>query len=191
MIARKPRVWYPGAIYHVTARGNRKEAIFRDIVDYRTYLKYLRIVRNRYPFILHSYCLMKNHVHLQLETIHDPLHFIMRDFHSEYAMYFNRRYDLVGHVFQGRYKAQLIESDHYFLKVSQYIHLNPVRANLVEKPEDYIWSSYHSYITGKDNPNVDKQKTLYYFTKDRSRITYQQYVEEHMKENPFSNIQNL
>ncbi len=131
VMPRKRRVWFPGAIYHITARGNRRDAIFRDVIDYRMYLKLLRNVRNRYPFILHSYCLMQNHLHLQLETIDHPTHFIIRDLHTEYAIYFNRKYDLIGHVFQGRYGAKLILDDDYFLTVSKYIHLNPVKANIV------------------------------------------------------------
>ncbi|MED1204648.1 transposase [Heyndrickxia acidicola] len=167
---RKPRVWYPGATYHITARGVRKMDIFLDTLDFQTYLKYLLDVRARHPYTLHAYCLMNNHLHLQLETVKTPLDIIIKDLHSQYAIYFNKRYDAHGHVFQGRYGAEIIENYPYFLKVSSYIHLNPVAASMVKRPEDYRWSSYSAYIAAADtkNPYVSMEKTLSYFSAPHS-----------------------
>jgi putative transposase len=163
-LPRKPRIWYPGATYHITARGVRKMDIFLDTLDFQTYLKYLLDVRVRYPFTLHSFCLMNNHIHLQLETVKNPIDLIVKDLHSQYAIYFNKRYDANGHVFQGRYGAEIIENYPYFLKVSSYIHLNPVEAKIVERPEHYRWSSYSAYATGIKSPYVSTEKTLSYFS---------------------------
>lgn len=159
-MARKNRVWYPGAIYHITCRGNRKNTLFHDERDYKTYLYYLEKARRRYPFYLHAYCLMKNHVHLHLETIDDHIQYIMKKINSLYAIYFNKRYDLVGHVFQGRYKSEIIDSRSYFLKASRYIHLNPVKANIVKFPSDYKWSSCAAYEKDRADQHVNKERTL-------------------------------
>ncbi|MBD1383026.1 transposase [Metabacillus arenae] len=163
-MARKLRVWYPGAMYHITARGNRRNVLYYDDQDYLKYLSLLAVTRSNLPFLLHSYCLMPNHLHLQLETIDFPIQSIMHDIHSKYARYFNRRYDLVGHVFQGRYGAKLIDDRDYFMKVSRYIHLNPLEASIVDKLEEYKWSSYRSYMKlDPDNQYVNPEKTLSLF----------------------------
>jgi putative transposase len=152
---RQPRVWYPGAMYHIVARGNRRTAIFYDHADFQTYLAILEDVRRIMPFILHSYCLMTNHIHLQLETLHHHIQYIMKEMHSRYAD---------GHVFQGRYGARLIEADTYFLEVSRYIHRNPLEAKMVVNLGDYKWSSYSSYINLLQlNPHISHNKTLSYF----------------------------
>ncbi|MBB5173866.1 REP-associated tyrosine transposase [Texcoconibacillus texcoconensis] len=142
---RKRRVTAPGAIFHITSRGNRRDLIFIDERDYLRYLKLLERVQEVYPFYLHAYCLMPNHIHLLLETVDSPTSKIISNLHTRYAMYFNRRYDVDGHLFQGRYHAQLIDSLNYFLRVSKYIHLNPVTAKMVDFPEHYPWSSYPHY----------------------------------------------
>ncbi|SFB19547.1 MULTISPECIES: transposase [unclassified Bacillus (in: firmicutes)] len=160
---RQLRVWYPGAIYHIVARGNRRAAIFIDKQDYLEYLRILEDVRSMYPFLLHSYCLMTNHIHLQLETTLYHIQYIMKELHSRYAVYLNIRLKIEGHVFQGRYGARLIETSDYFLEVSRYIHRNPFEAKMVRKLEDYKWSSYSSYVTPHINPHVYKDKTLSYF----------------------------
>jgi putative transposase len=109
-MSRKLRIWYPGATHHITARGNKRSPLFFDETDYLTYLHILEDVRSIYPFVLHSYCLMTNHIHLQLETIHHHIQYIMKTLHSRYAVYLNQRMKTDGHIFQGRYKAELIET---------------------------------------------------------------------------------
>jgi putative transposase len=180
-MSRKLRVWYPGATYHITARGNKRSPLFFDETDYLTYLHILEDVRSIYPFILHSYCLMTNHIHLQLETIHHHIQYIMKTLHSRYAVYLNQRLNTDGHIFQGRYKAELIESSEYFLEVSRYIHRNPTQAKMVERSEDYPWSSYPSYISYALNPHTDHTKTYSYFT-EPVHLNYQSYVENKLEQ---------
>ncbi|CAM3982128.1 transposase [Mesobacillus zeae] len=162
-MGRRHRVWYPGATYHITARGNRRAVIFDEAEDYNKYLMILEDVRSTQPFVLHSYCLMTNHLHLQMETLKDPIQSIMKDIQSRYAIYFNQKFDLDGHLFQGRYGAQIIENTDYFLTVSRYIHRNPLEPGLVEDMADYPWSSFSSYIHGQNNPHIDPSKTYSYF----------------------------
>jgi putative transposase len=175
-VSRKHRIWFPGAIYHITNRGNRRSSIFYDNFDHEAYLNFLEETRRFYPFHLHAYCLMTNHLHLQLETInHHPKH-IMKMLNSRYAMYFNKRHHLVGHVFQGRYGAELIETKDYLLDVSRYIHLNPVEAGMVNLPSDYPWSSYNAYTTDLQNPHITTTKTLSYFPYPKKQH-YREFVE--------------
>lgn len=175
-LARKPRIWYPGAMYHIFKRGNRKLPLFYETDDYHAYMYFLELTRRKFPFHLHAYCLMPNHIHLQLETINDEIHHIMHKLNFRYAIYLNKRYDFVGHVFQGRYGAKLIETRAYLLDVSRYIHLNPVEAKIVSTPEQYEWSSYQAYITGSPNPHITTDKILSQFPEPK-REHYRMFVE--------------
>src|SRR5690625_547034 len=174
-MSRRLRVWYPGAMYHITSRGNRRTALFYDEADYLEYLKILEESREYYPFYLHSYCLMTNHIHLQVETIDYHPQYMMKMINSRYAIYYNKRYELEGHVFQGRYGSALIENIKYELKVSQYIHLNPVEAKMVTFPEAYQWSSFAAYILQKKDPHVTTDRILGYFAEPAQ---YKKFVEE-------------
>ncbi|MBU8905924.1 transposase [Desertibacillus haloalkaliphilus] len=173
---RKSRVWYPGAIYHITSRGNRKMPLFYDEQDHLTYLQLLDTTRQRFPFYLHAYCLMTNHVHLQLETIQTDTRYIIQYLNSSYATYFNRRHRYVGHVFQGRYGAEIIQSIDYELDASKYIHLNPYVANMVERPGDYPWSSYKAYLYNMKMPLLHTDRILSYFPSPQS-LNYRRFVE--------------
>jgi putative transposase len=174
------RVFYPGATYHVHARGNRRGAIFYEDRDYLHYLALLEQVRSTHPFDLHSYCLMTNHLHLQIEISHTPLSQIIKELHSRYAVYFNRKYDYDGHLFQGRYGAKVIESIDYFLGVSRYIHRNPLEACMVGDMANYEWSSYPSYICRKENPHINTKRTLSYFN-EPAHEQYRLYTESENK----------
>lgn len=163
LLVRKRRFWAPGAKFHITSRGIRKMDLFLDDYDRLEYLQLLTEVKQRYPFKLHTYCLMTNHIHLQMETIdHSPSE-IMKHLHTKYAKYFNKRYDYTGHVFESRYGDEIIDTPEYELEVSKYIHLNPLRANIVKHLEEYPWSSYHSYRFGEENPLVTTEKIFSYF----------------------------
>lgn len=175
-MARKERIWYPGAVYHIMIRGIRRSDIFRDEGDYGVYLETLKMVKKKYPFILYSYCLMTNHVHLQIETIDDEIWNIMRDINRDYTKYFNKKYNFTGSLYDGRYKAELIEDDKYNLQVSRYIHLNPVKAKMVSEPLEYEWSSYRDYLDPCDETIINDEKILLYF-KNKSRALYMNYVE--------------
>jgi len=145
-VARKPRVHFPGALYHVISRGNQRQTIFRSDADRRRYLELLNHYGARYQFQLRAYVLMSNHVHLLMEVGKHPLAKIMQGLQQSYTLYFNRKYKLVGHLFQGRYKDILCDRDCYLLELVRYIHLNPGRSKIVADPVDYVWSSHRDYL---------------------------------------------
>ena len=145
-MARPPRVFGSGLLYHVIVRGNHRETVFLGHPDYETYLHRLAVYRARYAVTLHAYCLMPNHVHLVLGTAALPLDRFMQCLQQSYTQRFNRRYAQVGHVFQGRYKALLCETDEYLVTLVRYVHQNPVRAGLVTRAEDYPYSGHRAYL---------------------------------------------
>lgn len=174
-MVRNLRIWFEGAKFHVTSRGIRKSSLFLADQDYKMYLSLLEETTMKHPFILYSYCLMTNHIHLQLETIDTPLSPIMKHLNTKYAKYFNKKYDYSGHVFDKRYGAELLNSLEYEIDVSKYIHLNPVAAGIVSAPEDYPWSSYRAYAFAETIPLIDPNRLLSYFP-DPPSLHYQQYM---------------
>jgi len=156
---RGPRLQFPGGMYHVVCRGNNRERIFRDDTDRQRYLTLLRDYRDRWNAVIHAYVLMPNHVHLLIETPSRPLSEFMRGLNTAYTMGFNRRYHRIGHLFQGRYKSHVVEKDAYLLELTRYIHLNPVRAGLVDRPERFLWSSYREFLGGAAPPYVSRPGT--------------------------------
>ncbi len=145
-MGRPARIEFEGAVYHVLARGNERRAIFADEDDCDSFVTILADLSQRYDVAVHGYVLMKNHYHLLIETRRPNLGKTMHHLNSAYAGGFNRRHNRIGHLLEGRYKAHLIEKDRYLLAVSRYIHLNPVRAGIVDRPEQYAASSYAEYI---------------------------------------------
>lgn len=143
-MARPLRLEYAGALYHVTARGNARQAIFLDDEDRRRFLTVLDRVVSRFHLVLHAYCLMENHFHLMVETPNANLSKAMRQLNGVYTQAFNRRHDRVGHVLQGRFTAILVERESYLLELCRYVVLNPIRARITRKPETYSWSSYRA-----------------------------------------------
>jgi putative transposase len=143
-MARPLRIEYPGALYHITTRGNGRQRIFKDHQDRHYFLDLLYQVRKRFHFICHAYCLMDNHYHLIIETPEGNLSRGMRQLNGCYTQKFNVRHKKTGHVFEGRYKAIIVEKDNYLLELSRYVVLNPLRAHMVENLEDWKWSSYRS-----------------------------------------------
>ena len=150
-MARPLRITYPGAFYHITSRGNERKDVFKSKRDREKFLEYLESASQRYDAAVHAYCLMDNHYHLLMETPSGNMPQIMRHINGAYTTYFNVKRQRSGHLFQGRYKAILIDIDEYAKELSRYIHLNPVRAKMVENPEEYDWSSYQYYI-GRQKP---------------------------------------
>jgi len=144
---------YPGAVYHLTARGNAKGNIFYEDGDKKYFLTTLADVVKRYNWICHSYCLMSNHYHLLIETQEANLACGMRQLNGIYTMLFNKAHTRVGHLFQGRYKSIIIERENYLLELCRYIVLNPVRAKMVTRPENYFWSSYRAIIALQQCPS--------------------------------------
>ena len=147
-MARPLRIEFPGALYHVISRGNERRAIVRDDADRHKRLDWLRRTVEIYGWRLHAFVLMNNHDHLFVETPEANLSAGMQHYNGSYTGYFNRRHRRAGHLFQGRFKGHLIEEEGYFLEVSRYIHLNPVRARAVEQPEDWPWGSCPGYLRG-------------------------------------------
>ena len=141
-MSRQLRIEYPGAVYHGTARGNGKAIIFIDDDDRYKFLDTLESCTKAFNFICHGYCIMGNHYHLLIETPDANLSAGIHRLNSIYAQYFNKQYDHVGHVFQGRFKAIIVQRDNYLLELCRYIVLNPVRAGIVNHPSEYKWSSY-------------------------------------------------
>lgn len=143
-----PRLQYPGALFHVMTRGNERRRTFRTAQDYRHFLSLLGEAVDMFRWILYTYALMPNHVHLLLQLTEANFSTGMHWLDGEYAKYFNRRYGRVGHFFQGRPLAPLVEKDTYFLTLLRYIALNPVEANLCTRPEQYEWSA-HRALSGR------------------------------------------
>ena len=172
----KKRIWYPGACYHVMSRGVRGGMIVKGESDYEIFLQILKECQKRYEFKVHSYCLMANHFHLQMETREEKLSTIMERLLKAYAITFNRKYKYCGHVFQGRYKGILIEDSRYFLETGRYIHLNPVKARMVHNAEDYPYSNFKYYISAENNDIPTKDKVLSYF-RDYDPMEYAKHIE--------------
>jgi putative transposase len=152
-MTRPLRLEFPGALYHVTSRGDRQGRIYCDDVDRGAWLDILAKVCARHNLVVHSFCQMTNHYHILVETADANLSQGMRHLNGLYSQYFNRRYELVGHLFQGRYKAILVQKERYLLELSRYVVLNPLRAGLVRSLEDWRWSSHHFYINGEAAPD--------------------------------------
>jgi len=143
-MSRPLRIEYAEAVYHVTSRGNARRSIFKDETDREMFLRILEEVNDRYHWFCHAYCLMNNHYHLVIETPDGNLSKGMRQLNGVYTMRFNRRHGSVGHVFQGRYKAIVVQKESHLLEVCRYVVLNPVRVKVVEAPERWRWSSYRA-----------------------------------------------
>jgi REP element-mobilizing transposase RayT len=150
-MSRPLRLEFAGAIYHVTSRGDHREDIFLSDADRGEWLEVLGTVCSRFNWVVHAYCQMTNHYHLLLETVDGSLSRGMRQLNGLYTQRFNQSHGLVGHLFQGRYKAILVQKENYLLELSRYVVLNPLRANMVALPEDWRWSSY-PIVTGRETP---------------------------------------
>ena len=151
-MARPLRIEYDGAVYHITSRGNARKPIYKEDEDRRVFLEVLHRVNTRYNWLCHAYCLMNNHYHLIIETPDGNLSHGMRQLNGVYTQLFNRRHKRVGHIFQGRYKAILIQKESHLLEASRYVVLNPVRAKAVKDPDEWKWSSYRG-TAGKEKPH--------------------------------------
>ena len=179
-MARPPRVEYPGAYYHVVCRGNNQENIYKNDRDKEKFIEYLEKAVERFSLIIHTYCLMSNHYHLLVETPAANLSLSMQWINVSYATYFNRKHDRHGHLFQGRFKAILIDADEYLKHLSRYIHLNPVRAKMITKPGEYQWSSYHAFIDRQKAPKfleTDWLLSNFGTNKKEARRNYKAFVE--------------
>ena len=161
---RKPRLHYPGALYHVIARGNNQQAIFSDRENYVTFLRYLREIKAKKQFHIYAYCLMPNHFHFLIEVNNTHLSEIMQKLLMRYTIYHNRLHQKRGHLFQGRYKAFLCEKDSYLLELVRYIHLNFVRAKLAVTPGKWEWCGHHELGGHVEDALIEEDAVLKYFS---------------------------
>lgn len=151
------RVLLEGVYYHIINRGNQKQRVFLEDSDFEKYLELLKHYKRKYKFKMYAFCLMPNHVHLILE-VNKPTELakIMQGLNIAYARWFNKKYGKVGHLWQGRYKSMVIQKDKYVFDCISYVEINPVRANLIQSPLDYTWSSFKLRTIGKESYLLDK-----------------------------------
>ncbi len=183
-MGRPIRIEYPGALYHVTSRGNERKKIFREDIDRQKFLEILAEYYDRFGILIHSYVLLDNHYHLILETPFGNLVKIMHGINSRYTGYFNRKYQRVGHLFQGRYGAILVDKDAYLLVLSRYVHLNPIKAGITDNLEKYSWSSYLGFIHPRKKVSwMEYDEVLSQFGNNRElcRKKYKEYVYQGLK----------
>jgi putative transposase len=180
-MSRPLRIEFPGAVYHVTARGNARNNIFLDDEDRENFLSLLASIVKRYNWLCHAYCLMDNHYHLMIETIDGNLSMGMRQLNGIYTQKYNRRHQRTGHILQGRFKALLVEKESYLLELCRYVVLNPVRASLVQAPEDWKWSSYKAtagFDQGPDFLTTDWTLALFNDKQKKAHGLYRSFVKE-------------
>ena len=142
-MSRGARLLIPNAFYHIIHRGNQKQTLFLEGRDFEKYLQILLHYKRKYNFKLYAYCLMPNHIHLIIEVKkHNQLSKIIHGITLTYTLWFNKKYKQVGHLWQGRFKSMVIQKDQYLIDCLSYIEYNPIRANLVSSPIDYMWTSW-------------------------------------------------
>ena len=179
-MARKPRLLYPGALYHAILRGNNGQTIFSDDKDRTRFYLLLQEGIERFGHRIHAFCLMTNHVHLAIQMGEIPLSRIMQNLSFRYTRWMNWRQKRSGHLFQGRYKAVLVDADPYLEELIRYVHLNPVRAGIVKEPEDYPWSGHRAYLGLEMIPWLTTDWVLSQFSKrlTLARRAYRRFVHE-------------
>ena len=143
---RLPRRQSSTNIYHAVLRGNDRKTIFFDAEDYERYIEILRQKRKDCDCVIYAWCLMPNHDHLLIKERSKPLGYFFQGIAAAFVYWYNRKYDRVGHLFQGRYRTEPVETPDYFLNVIRYIHMNPVKGNICKKPDEYLFSSYRSFF---------------------------------------------
>lgn len=184
-MARPLRIEFPGAVYHITSRGNAKQVIFLDNQDRDKMIEILSTVVDRFHWFCHAYCLMDNHYHLIIETPKGNLSRGMRQLNGVYTQVFNQRHQRIGHLFQGRYKAIIVEKDSHLLSLCRYVVLNPVRAGMVRKPDGWAWSSYRATIGVAKRPvflKVDWVLSQFDRKRNESVKKYKRFVMEGVNE---------
>lgn len=182
-MARPLRIEYEGAFYHIIQRGNDRRDIFLSDQDRDRFYEYIKTLKDRYAVKVHTYCLMNNHYHLILETKKANLTKAMHFLNTSYTVYFNTKRKRSGHLFQGRYKAILIEADEYLHHLSRYIHLNPTRIKLLKDPLEYPHSSYKYFVSNTPTPDwLETSFILSMFDKNikRAKGLYKNFVTEAM-----------
>ena len=193
-MARPLRIEFVGGLYHVTSRGNARQDIYVDNHDRATFLNRVDKTRTRYDWYVHAYCLMSNHYHLLIETGTPTLSKGMKLLNGVYTQSFNRRHRRVGHLFQGRYKAILVDKESYLLELARYIVLNPVRARMIRSATDWKWSSYRATAGLADKePLLTTDWILSCFSdrKKQAQERYRSFVQAGMNQpSPWESLKN-
>lgn len=183
-MARAPRLQFAGACYYIALQGNNRQDIFISNQDRRYFLSLLRTYKDRCDLKVYAYCLLPQEAHLLIETAQPNLSTFMQGFNTVYTKYFNSSHNTVGHVFQGRYKALLVDKDAMLTEVSRYIHLQPAKGGLREKPWRYQWSSCGAYVESGENENlVDSEAILGQFSplRIKASVRYLQFIKDRLK----------
>jgi putative transposase len=193
-VARQLRIEFEGAFYHITSRGNQRERIFFEDKDKEMFLEILKRTKERYGYLLHAYVLMDNHYHFLIETPKANISQTMQNVNTSYTVHINRKYKRSGHLFQGRFKGLIVDKDEYLVTLSRYIHLNPVRAGIVQRPTDYRWTSYRAYSAESNKDElVDVEDTLSIFSARKAEAVkgYTEFVEGGIVggDNPFAALE--
>jgi len=183
-MARKARIHVPGGLYHVMLRGNAGEDIFFSKEDRYHFYLLLQEGISRFGYRVHGFCLMRNHIHLALQVGKVPLSKILQNLSFRYTGWVNRKKKRIGHLFQGRYKALLVDADQYLLQLIRYIHLNPVRAKIAKRPEEYPWSGHKAYLGKQSLPWLSMEWALGQFGKRKSIAVekYREFVRDGIRE---------
>jgi len=186
-MARPYRLQSEDCFYHITSRGDDRKKIFISEYDFVKFIEYIALAKVRYKFYVYAYCLMTNHYHLLIETTQANISKIMHYINGSYTTYYNIKRRRSGHLFGGRFKSTVVDKDSYFLELSRYIHLNPIRAKITDDPAKYRWSSYAAYL-GKKDSLLDSNKVKQYLNMRSSR--YKSFVLEGVNNpvDPFKNV---
>ncbi len=192
-MARSLRIEYEGALYHVTARGNERKNIYFSKTDYKRFFHYISEAQKKFGIKIICYVLMSNHDHLVIVTPEANLSKAMHYINGSYTTYINVKRKRSGHLFQGRYKAIIIDRDNHLLELSRYVHLNPVRAKMVQKPEEYLYSSYKTYIKNTKSKMLYESQVLEMISdvNGYAKKEYQRFVEAEIDkeyDNPLSYV---
>ena len=186
-MSRPLRLEFPGALYHLTSRGDRREDIYEDDTDRQAFLDVFSSVIERHNWVCYAYCLMSNHYHLLVQTPDANLSKGMRQLNGVYTQAYNRRHKKSGHLFQGRYKSILVDVDSYLLEVSRYVVLNPVRAGMVKSAAQWEWSSYQAMVDQAAPPEwLSSDYLLSQFSVQRKTAIrkYTEFVQQGIKNEP-------
>jgi REP element-mobilizing transposase RayT len=190
-MGRPPRLAFEGALYHLTCRGNYRRAIFRRVRDRYRFLDFFGEAVERLGWICYAYCLMRNHFHMLFETPDGNISEGMQRFNGHYSRYFNAVHGRIGHLFQGRFHTVLVEKESQLLEVCRYVVLNPVRAGLCARPEDYPWGSYRATVGLETAPRfLSVNKVLSLFGEDplKARMAYARFVSEGRGAKPWDHL---
>ncbi len=180
---RKPREQSPMGIYHVIMRGVNRQIIFKNKEDRIIFLEKMDKFRENDEYKVFAYCLMDNHIHLLLQELNAPLSNSIKRICSSYVRWYNNKYERIGHLFQERFRSEVVDNEGYFLTVLRYIHQNPIKAHMVTDVSEYPWSSYNEYLN--NNRHIDKSFALKLFSNERKNAlkSFREFHQELNKDN--------